>query len=409
VNADQILEHVDDPPVLEALYRESPVAFRGALEEALSARPDDVVLRVWAARLAEPPRKELPTRGLGLAIAIGLGSGLLVRLPAVWLGEEWYYPRFWPSIVVLGLALYFWAQKRDRGRLILGAALASGAGVFVSLLPDYTDSVTMALVHLPVLLWTFLGLAFTGSDWRDTDARILFLRYNGELLILGSLVALGGFVFSGITVALFELASEGAGEWYAENVGVLGAAALPVAATYLYDSVFRRHTGIPSVLARVFAPLFLVMTCAYLAIALVVGQNPFLDREFLITVNGLLLVVLGMTVLSIAERGEEDRVNWIDRTHVALLAVTLLIDVLALSAILFRLASYGFTPNRVVVLGANLVILVHLSLIGRAQLGFVRGTRGIREIRAAAAGYLPTYGVWAAGVCFVLPLVFRFT
>jgi hypothetical protein len=87
VNADQILEHLDDPPALEALYRGSPVAFRDALEEALSTRPDDVVLRVWAARLAEPPRKELPTRGLGLALAIGLGSGLLVRLPAVWLGE----------------------------------------------------------------------------------------------------------------------------------------------------------------------------------------------------------------------------------------------------------------------------------------------------------------------------------
>jgi hypothetical protein len=87
--------------------------------------------------------------------------------------------------------------------------------------------------------------------------------------------------------------------------------------------------------------------------------------------------------------------------------VTLLIDLWALSAIVFRLASYGFTPNRVVVLGANVVILVHLVLVCRAQLGFVRGTAGVEQSRRAAAGYLPVYAAWALVVCFVLPFVFR--
>ena len=131
------------------------------------------------------------------------------------------------------------------------------------------------------------------------------------------------------------------------------AAAVPVAGTYLYDVVFKRHTGIASVLARVFAPLFLMMTGTYLGVAFLGGQNPFVDRSFLITFNGLLLVVLGMTVFSIAERGEQTEVGWIDYVNVALLVVTLVIDLIALSAILFRLTSYGLTPNRVVVLGAK--------------------------------------------------------
>jgi hypothetical protein len=87
--------------------------------------------------------------------------------------------------------------------------------------------------------------------------------------------------------------------------------------------------------------------------------------------------------------------------------VTLLIDLWALSAIVFRLASYGFTPNRVVVLGANAVILVHLVLVFRAQLGFVRGTAGVERSLRAAADYLPVYAAWALVVCFVLPFVFR--
>jgi hypothetical protein len=144
-------------------------------------------------------------------------------------------------------------------------------------------------------------------------------------------------------------------------------------------------------------------------VAFLGGHNPFVDRSFLITVNGLLVVVLSMAVLSISERGEDDMVRWVDHINLALLAVTLLIDVLALSAIVFRLASYGFTPNRVVVLGANVVILAHLALICRAHLGFVRGTVGVEGIRRAAAGFLPAYAAWATIVSFILPFIFRFS
>jgi hypothetical protein len=189
----------------------------------------------------------------------------------------------------------------------------------------------------------------------------------------------------------------------------MGAAAVPMAGTYLYRTVFRRHTGIPPVLARIFAPLFLVMTVIYLLMAFLGGQNPFVDRSFLITVNGLLAVVLSMAVLSIAERGDDDVVLWSDHINLALLAVTVLIDVLALSAIVFRLASYGFSPNRVVVLGANVVILAHLALVGRAHIGLARRTAGVEELRRAAVGFLPVYAAWAVVVCFVVPLIFQFS
>ena len=43
--------------------------------------------------------------------------------------------------------------------------------------------------------------------------------------------------------------------------------------------------------------------------------------------------------------------------------MTLAIDLIALSAILFRLTSFGMTPNRIAVLGANLIVLFHLVLI----------------------------------------------
>ena len=411
--AQRILGSLDDPKELEALFRQDPESFRDSFHELSLAAPDSIVLRVWRARLEySEPARGADRRRLWYTIGIGLCVGAVVRIPVVWLGEEWYYPRLAPSLVLLALAAYFWLENRDRGKLIAGLALAAIVTTYTALLPgsgDYTDSVVMALVHLPVLSWAFLGFVFTGASWREPEQRIRYIRYNGELLILGSLVGLGGMVFSGITVALFELVSKNSADWYFRNIGVVGAAAVPVAGTYLYDVVFKRRTGIASVLVRVFAPLFLVMTATYLVVAFLGGQNPFLDREFLITFNGLLLVVLGMTVFSIAERGEQTEVGWTDYVNVALIVVTLVIDLIALSAIVFRLTSYGLTPNRVVVLGANLVVMTHLAWTCRAYIGLIRGKGAAGSVRQAVVGYLPVYVGWAALVSFVLPLVFRFS
>lgn len=408
--SESILQLLDEPRGLEALYRRDPKAFRRALEEASRAVPESVVLEVWRARLegGEPGLGGTWRSKLPRAITIALVFGALVRLPAIWLEEGWYYPRFAPAWVVLALCAYFWIDRRDRRSLVLGLALVLASVVWVGQLPDYTDSVVMALIHLPLVFWALLGFVFTADAWRDTEARIRFVRYNGELVVLASLVALGGLVFSAVTVALFELVSENVENLYFENVAVFGAVAVPVAGTFLYDAVFDRRTGIAAVLARIFAPLFLVMAVIYLAAALVGGKNPFFDRSFLITFNGLLLVVLGITVFSIVERGRESPVGMMDYVNLALVAVTLLIDGIALSAILFRTAWFGFTPNRVVVLGANLIIMVHLARMCWTYVGLLRRKVGFVGMRRVVGSYLPIYAIWAAVVAFLLPLVFRF-
>ncbi len=408
--SERILQLLDDPEALEALYQQDGEAFRRSLQDALRVAPNSIVLRVWHARLSygQPSLKAGWRPKLAYAVAIALVLGAAVRLPAIWLGEDWYYPRFAPSLAILALGSYFWMERRRPARLIAGLGLAVISAAYVCVLPGYTDSVVMALIHLPIVFWAFLGFVFMGDAWRETDARARFVRYNGELLVLASLVALGGMVFSGLTVALFELISDNIEDWYFENVAVFGAAAVPVAGTYLYDAVFARRTGTAMVLARVFAPLFLAMAVTYLTVAFVGGQNPFIDRSFLITFNGLLLLVLGITVFSILERGDGATVGVVDYINLGLVVVTLLMDMLALTAILFRLASFGFTPNRVIVLGVNLIIMVHLAWICWTYVGLVRQRSGFAEMRRVVGSYLPVYVVWAAIVAFLLPLIFGF-
>ena len=47
---DRILQLLDAPQELEALYRQAPEAFRESLAEASRANPDSVALRIWLAR-----------------------------------------------------------------------------------------------------------------------------------------------------------------------------------------------------------------------------------------------------------------------------------------------------------------------------------------------------------------------
>ena len=418
ITSSLIIDRLHEPEELESLYRQNPNAFRKSVDEAIRALPDSIVLDVWKARLQYNQAALGAKHGIKLWYALGicLAVGALVRLPAIRLGEWWYYPRFAPLWIILGLAGYFLVRRPDRALLITGVILTTVTTGYISLLPairlgedwHYTDSVVMALIHLPIALWLYLGLSFLGDSWRDARARVRFLRYNGELVILTTVVGLSGMVLSGLTLALFQLIDLNIEEWYFPNIGVFCAVAVPVGATYLFDVVFNRRTAIAPVLAHVFAPLFLIMIVTYVVIALAKGANPFIDRASLITFNGLLLLVLGISIFSLVERKTGSDFGLIDYINLALVSLTILINVIALSAILFRIASFGFTPNRVAVLGVNVIALVHLTWILVTYIGLVR-----RKVRPDAmdhviGDYLPVYSAWAAVVAFLLPVAFRF-
>ena len=97
-----------------------------------------------------------------------------------------------------------------------------------------------------------------------------------------------------------------------------------------------------------------------------------------------------------------------DFVNLGLVSVTQVINVVALSAILFRLASYGFTPNRVAVLGANLLVFCHLSGIVFHYVHFIRGKRSFGRLENWTVGYIPVYTIWSVVVAFGFPFFFWF-
>jgi len=86
--------------------------------------------------------------------------------------------------------------------------------------------------------------------------------------------------------------------------------------------------------------------------------------------------------------------------------ITLLVDLVALSAIVYRLGEYGFTPNRTAVLGSNLLIFGHLVLImiDLFKVTFKGGQ--FDGVERTIARYLPVYTVWTIVVTFGFPFLF---
>jgi len=225
---------------------------------------------------------------------------------------------------------------------------------------------------------------------------------------MGGLLMAAGGIFSGLTIALFELVDVRLYEYLGEYFFLWIIPGVPLAATWLVLANPRLVSLVAPVIARVFTPAALVMLTLYLVVILIRIDTLFADRDFLLTFNLVLLAVMALILFSVSELAgrTSGSVRFGTLVLLGLSIVTLLINLVALSAIVIRIAEGGFTPNRMAVLGANVLLLVHLVRIGISLLEAVRGGSKLDGVERRIAGYLPVYIIWLFVVIFGFPLVF---
>ncbi|MDW7672514.1 MAG: DUF4153 domain-containing protein [Bacillota bacterium] len=408
-----VTERMANPHELESLFRKDPETFRALFSDAWQQHPDSQVLAVWHERLhfsetAESSaifrfQKEFITMGIFAVLA-----GITTRVLFHFVERQTITPVNLIFGVLPFMAAYFVSRHLPRRKVL--AALASLfliAVVYMNLLPmEPTDSIVLAYLHLPVFLWALLGLAFTGNDHGIGGARLAYLKFNGEFIILYAVMAISGMLLTALTMQLFGIVGLDIAEFYFRNVVLFGAASLAVVTAYLVSRNLTLAKHMAPFIARIFSPLVLTTLLAYLVTVIWVGKNPFLDRDFLLSFNGILLSVLAVTIFSITERGTDAGKSLSDYINAALIVLALIIDSVALSAIVFRLSTYGITPNRVAVLGVNLLIWANLIWILSAYVRFLQKKTGLPSVQEAVTRYLPVYGLWAAFVTFAFPLIF---
>jgi hypothetical protein len=279
--------------------------------------------------------------------------------------------------------------------------------LWINLLPkdSKSDTLVLACLHLPLFLWSLTSWVFTDGGTDRLDDRRGYLKYSGDLVVMGTLLAMSGFIMTVVTIGLFKLIGLDIGEEYARNVAIPLFATLPLVSTWLVRSNPALVGKVSPVIARVFAPLVLITLFAFLLAFIGQGKDPFNDREFLVLFNGLLIGVLAIVFFSLTEASREDGGRFRYGILFALSVLTLIVNGIALSAISYRTFSMGVTPNRLAVTGANLLMFANLAVIAY-DIWLSMNGKGRKSPDRSIAAFLPWYAGWTAVVVFLFPLIF---
>jgi hypothetical protein len=369
--------------------------------------------RLWKQLVLVPSTSEdeaRPRSELVVALVLAIGAALVCRTGLAVLDDH-VFARNVPLLVLPFLAGYF-LWKRSVTRSVVVAVLAPFvlAAVFLNAFPFTAEGTTEVLagIHVPIVLWLAVGMAYVGGDWRSGRRRMGFIRFTGEWVVYMALLALGGGVLMGLTAGVFNTLDMDPETVISHWVVPFGAAGAVVVAAWLVEAKQNVVENMAPVLTRVFTPLTIVMLLALLGAFATIRSVTEVDRDLLILMDLVLVVVLGLLLYAISARDPQSRPGVFDRLQLVLVGAALAVDLVMLAVMLGRIAEFGFTANKVTALGLNLVLLVNLVWALWLGWGFVRGRRPFDAVERWQTTYVPIYGAWAAIVVVLVPPIFGF-
>lgn len=352
-----------------------------------------------------------PWRELAVVLALAVGAGVAVKAGLALINGSDALLRNVGLLVFPFVAVYF-AWKR-RFSVQVAATLFIPFAILATALNLYPFAAggstgMLAALHSVVVLWLLVGVAYVGGRWRSDRRRMDFLRFTGEIAIYFTLLALGGAVLIGLTLATLQIIDidlEPVLENWILPFAVPGAI---VVAGWLVEAKQQVVENLAPVLTRVFTPLTVAMLLVLLPVLATAGGFVDVDRTLLILMNAILVLVLCLLLYSISARDSLAPPGLFDALQLVLVLAALGVNAAMLTAMSTRIAEFGYSPNKIAALGLNLVLLVHLAGAAWLALGFLRGRRPFTAVERWQTRYLPVYGAWAAIVVLLFPPLFAF-
>ena len=410
----EILNHLDDPKQLEKLYQDNKSSFKTEFNLLFPEHNENKLLQYWDERLnyqgseiSWGSKKEFI-----FVLVLSLIAGCLASIPSFFkIDSEFFYTRNISLIIFSILATYFcWKNRLPKKKIIITGVIFLITLIFINLLPANNNSNTLilSLFHIPIFLWTVVGFTYVGNSLNDNRKRIEFLRYNGELLIISGLILIAGAVLTAITIGLFTVIGFDINDFYFKHVVIFCLPIIPILGTFLTQTNPQLVNKVSPVIAKIFSPLVLITVVVYLIAILFSGKNLYNDRDFLMLFNGLLIGVIAIILFSVSTTINQNISQVSVIILFALSVVTVIVSGIALSAILFRISTLGITPNRLAVVGANLLMLTNLFWISFQLFKTVFKKTDISSVENAIASFIPFYILWTIIVSFIFPLLFNF-
>jgi hypothetical protein len=413
---DKIRENINNPEILEGLYQDDRKAFKTAFEKIYPEIENTDMAGFWKARLefSITPGKAgiFILSDLVILLIVCLITAFLIKIPNIFnigYSDSIFYEKNAAIIVAFGLTLFSilidktFSQKRT---LIIALAFLIPL-IYINILPADANShsINLAYIHLPLLMWCIYGIVFTGFDLKSMDKRIDFIKYNGDLLIMYALIAIAGGLLTAITIGLFEAIDIKIGKFYMENIVLAGAVSAPVVAAFIIRNYPTLTNKLAPLIAGIFSPLVLITLIIFLVTFLVTKKDPYNDRQFLLIFNIMLIGVMGIIVFSVSEASILKNRKFNEVILLILSIIAVIIDLIALSAIFYRLGD-GVTPNRLAVMMSNILILANLVIIMVDLFRINFKKKEFRIVEMSVSKFLPVYLVWIIIVMFGFPLIF---
>jgi hypothetical protein len=407
-----IKENIGNAIELERLYQLDKTAFKNEFDKVYEKVSHEPAAKFWHERLhfQKAPIIQVTTADFLFVAILSLLAGFVAKIPDFFLvSQDFFFSRNLGFIIFPFLMAFFVRQQGFDLRKTIGLAMVLLIAVlYMNILPDreLSDTLILVCIHMPLLLWIVLGYTFTGRVFKVSSRWLEYLRFNGDLIVMGTIILIAGLLLFMTTMELFQLININIQQFYIDYVLPWGLATAPIIATYLVKSNPQLVNRVSPIIAKVFTPLVLVTLIVYLFAVLTSGQDPYNDRDFLIIFNGLLIGVMALILFSIAETNEYKTGRWGMIMLTALAIVTVIVNGVALSAIVYRISEWGFTPNRTAVLGGNLLIGIHMVLVTWNLINVVRGLAVRERVEQIMTDYLIVYAVWLAIVVFLFPVLF---
>lgn len=343
-------------------------------------------------------------------------SALAVKIPVLFgvpisEASAGFYVRNFSLFVLPVLTGYFAWRRRLKTIHGLGLFMVVVAAVIVANVYPFRrfgSTELLVVLHLPIALWLVVGMAYVGGPWRNSSRRMDFVRFTGELFVYYTLFACGGGVLTVLTLVMFSGIGVNA-DWFVGGwllpCGALGAV---IVGAGLVEIQQKMSEGLAPLLTRLFTPLFAIVLLLILATMAWTGSSMEVDREVLIGLDLLLVVVLGLHLFYVSERHQRPLPSAFDWIQLLVVCAAVAVDALALVAIIDRISEFGVSPNKLAALGENLVLFVNLLWSAWLSVKFICGRGPFADLKQWQVSYLPVYSIWAGIVVVIFPPVFGY-
>lgn len=421
----EIIDNIENPVMLEKLYRSDRNEFKTRFLEVLPGLSSFQLAEFWKIRLLDEPDQNENTAGnndlkpenlslkfrLLFTVIASLICGTLLKIPAMTGGSFENFIKDNALLILFpALALYYLLKNNaDIKKYAVIYSIVIVSDLFMNLAPWSTGSDTRILssLHFTFLTWILLGAAFVNFDIFSSKARMQFLKRNGDTVILTGVLICTGMLLIMLTVAMFSVIKVRIDK-FLENYAVLyGLAAAPIVANYMIESSPRIIDKVAPFISKVFTPIMLLVMTGFLITLIFFAKDPFNNREELIIFNILLVAIIAVVIFTFSGNSGNYR-SFYNKILLVLSIEALIINSIALSAIVYRLFTFGVSPNKIAVLGANILLFTNLILITIKLAQFVINKTTSESVEKSMTDIIPYYAYWAVITAVILPVIFLF-